>query len=101
MGYYTRYTLEVNDETYGMIDHKEKISKISGYNNPFDDEVKWYGHEGDMKKYSKLNKGILFKLIGEGEESNDLWIKYFKDGKMQVCKARITYDEYDESKLLP
>lgn len=99
MGYYTRHKLEIivgnND-----IDHETEISKITDYEyGCFDDEIKWYDHEKDMRKYSKLNPNILFKLSGIGEESPDCWIEYHMDGKMQRCKGEIVFPEYDESKL--
>jgi transposase len=41
----------------------------------------------------------LFRLMAEGPEVGDLWIKYFKNGRMQFCPVNIIFDEYDESKL--
>lgn len=64
-----------------------------------EDKTKWYEHEEDMLKISNSFPTVLFKLKGEGEESGDLWIKYFKDGKVQRCMAKITFDEFDESKM--
>ncbi|MEI2465158.1 hypothetical protein [Niallia taxi] len=52
-----------------------------------------------MREISKLYPGVIFKLHGEGEESGDVWYKYFKDGKMQDCPAKLAFDEYDENKL--
>lgn len=97
MGYYTMHELTVSDDR--IDDHIEGIEKISGYGGLFEETVKWYGHEKDMRSYSKENPSVLFELKGEGEESGDLWKAYFKDGKMQQCKAKITYDEFDEAKL--
>lgn len=121
MGYETRYRLEVETvrvwkEVKGIdangksasifvkeyIDAekiKREICDLSGYQYAFSDSCKWYNHEKDMRAISKKYKGVLLKLFGEGEESGDLWIKYFKNGKMQSCKARIEFDPFDESKL--
>lgn len=65
-----------------------------------EEPTKWYEHEGDMRKVSLEHPDLVFKLTGEGEENGDLWVKYFKNGKMQICEAKITYDEFDESKLV-
>lgn len=62
---------------------------------------KWYDHEDDMKKFSKENPGVLFTLHGEGEESGDVWTKYFFNGKMQVEKQpKWVPPPFDKSKLL-
>lgn len=122
MGYETRYNLEVNDlvvmkEVKGIdptsgkpasilvqefVDRDKlarEIQDLSGYSYLWGDRCNWYDHEKDMRTISRKYKDVLFKLTGEGEESGDLWAKYFKGGKMQVCKARIEYDPFDETKL--
>lgn len=63
------------------------------------DSCKWYRHEIDMKAFSTLFPNLIFRLTGEGEDPGDIWKKYFKDGKVQVCHAKITYDPFDEGKL--
>lgn len=75
------------------------IEEHIGY-NPFEDICKWYDHDEDMKKFSKKYPGTVFVLSGEGEESGDIWKKYYRAGKVQACNAKITFDEYDESKLV-
>jgi hypothetical protein len=99
MGYYTNYKLEIIEGDDYEIDHEEEISNLTDYNDVFDEGIKWYEHDTDMLKHSKAYPNTLFKLIGEGEDSDGLWYKYYKNGKMQYCPAIITYDEYDESKL--
>ena len=64
------------------------------------DQTKWYTHEEDIKKFSKRFPTVLFTLKGEGEESGDMWFKYFKNGKMQVAMARIEFDSFNEGKLV-
>lgn len=78
---------------------REELSKQVGY-NPFEDSCKWYDHDKDMMAFSKLYPDVVFALKGEGEESGDIWVTYYKNGKRQHCKAIITYDEYDASKLI-
>jgi len=125
MGYYTRYTLEIDkDEEVPVCEHNsgdhkfcqqcgKAFSTVSLLNKLKDEilstyggagfaesgEVKWYDHEEDMRKFSKKYPNIIFALHGEGEESGDIWRKYFKAGKMQEAKAKITLDEFDASKL--
>lgn len=95
MGYYTRYELEIHADGKKYIDisdAQEKIKNIVDY-DPFQDSCKWYDHEHDMKALSKEYPDTIFTLVGEGEEAGDLWKKYFKNGKVQVCKAVVTYPE--------
>lgn len=121
MGYETRYRLDVDqvsvskpvtgkdasgkvvtifvEEYIDKSKIEREISDLSGYQYLWSDSCKWYSHEDHMRTISRKYKDILFKLSGEGEESGDLWFKYFKNGKMQEARARITYDEFDESKL--
>jgi hypothetical protein len=67
--------------------------------DPFSEPCKWYEHEDDMRKFSQLYPFILFELSGEGEESGDIWKKYFLNGKMKICSARIEFEPFDETKL--
>ena len=76
-----------------------KLSPVDPRFNPFDQECKWYQHEDDMKRFSKLYPHILFELSGEGEESGDIWKKYFLNGKMQTCNVKMEFEPFDESKL--
>ena len=77
-----------------------EYGRLSQFFNGYGDSCKWYNFEEDCKQTSKLHPNILMTLRGEGEEPGDQWIRYFLNGKMQVCQAQISYEEYDESKLL-
>ncbi len=47
----------------------------------------------------KLFPDILFQLNGAGEESGDIWVKYYKNGKSQESRLNIELDEFDPNKL--
>lgn len=102
MGYYTHHSIKIErltDIDLTKDEHIDQIEKRSGYGYLFDEQVKWYDHKQEMKEYSSKYPKVLFILSGEGEESGDLWREYYLDGKVQTCKARITFDTFDESKL--
>lgn len=79
----------------------EKQSQKIRYDLSLDsDEVyKWYDNENDMLLLSKEFPDVLFKLHGEGEDNEDIWNKYFMNGKMQYCPAKIVYEPFDKNKL--
>jgi hypothetical protein len=113
MGYYTDHTITLKQGEVAH-DKKEEIRKAldeisDGYNfeNNSDGgeleitlwDAKWYSHEEDMRELSKKYPDLVFQIKGEGEESGDLWIEYYKNGKMQEAPAKIVYDDFDETKL--
>ena len=124
MGYYTWFEMSTmeNDGKYKVDDIVQYMKKEYDEHNKFypfkceleyfedddcmcdfylsnDEASKWYDHEKDMLEMSKEFPEIVFCLHGEGETNEDLWYKYFKNGKIQRCRAKIVYDEYDEAKL--
>lgn len=100
MGYYTYHELGHNDMS-GDVDHESDINKLAGYSGLFEGEAtKWYDHEKHMREYSKRYPLITFELNGEGEETGDIWVEYYRNGKMQRIKAQIKFDPFDESKLV-
>ena len=44
---------------------------------------KWYECETEMKEFSKLFKYVIFIIKGEGEQNDEIWYRYFKNGKMK------------------
>lgn len=103
MRYYTKYSLSVNMFEEDLIrefrESCENASFAINSDGEYYSETKWYDHENYLKSFSVLHPNALFVLYGIGEDDEDMWVKYFKNGKMQVCKAQITYEDFDELKL--
>ena len=130
MGYYTRYSMEIQDiddkgyDSYKiakyMLDKQEESDQFYAFKYQLkdfvettdpelgtsyalyledSDEVKWYDNEEEMRKLSKEFPDVLFKLHGEGEDNEDIWDKYFMNGKMQYCPAEIMCPPFDRAKL--
>ena len=101
MGYYTDYKLSVeNGDPFDEV--KEKVASVSGYAGWVLWElhdVKWYDHEKHILEVSLLYPDKLIKLEGVGEEKGDMWCTYFLGGKLQNCKAEITFPDFDSNKL--
>lgn len=100
MGYYTIHKLAILEGNDHVTDYENEISLLSEYKNCFDDAIKWYDHKKNMIEYSKQYPKVVFKLSGEGEESGDIWVEYYQNGKMQRVKAEIIIPEFDRSKLV-
>lgn len=99
MGYYTRHELTIVSGGDPNIDYEEEIAKTTDYNHLFEDEIKWYDCDEDMKKFSKLHPDTLFLIDGEGEESGDIWRAYYKNGKSFRASAKLVFEEFSEEKL--
>lgn len=99
MSYRIYFQLEVIGHT--EVDHKEEINQeYNGGWDLFQDDQSWYKWDEDMKEYSLKYPELIFKLSGIGNMYTDIWKCYFKNGKMQECPAIITFDDFDESKLV-
>lgn len=113
MGYYTRYTMSIDRDTDAdynefekqkealLVDESVYWRKIWGQviETSYFDGMKWYSHDDEMIELSKKYPLVLITLEGEGEESKDMWKKYYLNGKRQHTKARIIFDGFDKKKL--
>lgn len=104
MGYYTRYKLSIHsveslDEKFMAERALEDDEDLGDFYRGNADSCKWYEHEGFMKGFSKNYPRVVFLLEGEGEESGDIWRKYFQNGKMQTERAEIIFGDFDKKKL--
>jgi hypothetical protein len=106
MGYYTYFDLQIEDQgdyeedlIKEFIEENENAKYGIDENGDCTDCFKWYGHEEEMKEFSKKFPKALFALHGNGDDSDDFWIKYFRDGKMQECQASLVYPEFNGNEL--
>lgn len=101
MGYYTYYSMRVEGENlqsfmsdfeagaveaeYGTLDD---MFDPSGYAH---DSMKWYDRREDMTRISIRYPNTLFIIAGAGEDSDDKWKEYYRNGQMEHVYAEITY----------
>lgn len=89
MAYLTNYELEIieGEDLIEKVIKKESEEYFelaysideSGYTK---ESSKWYEHESDLKAISKKYPNSIFSLSGESEDSEEIWVKIFKNGKM-------------------
>jgi hypothetical protein len=115
MGYYTNYSLAIFKVVKGKAEERENpnslmlIQELRKKNSHAEfaltesgesrEECKWYDHQKDLIRFSKKHRNILFQLSGLGEDRDDMWVKYFLNGKYQVSRATIKYDKFNLKKL--
>ena len=105
MGYYTSYSLSVDDVNPLLAASlEEEVDKMDVFEsgdsrNGWYGYCKWYDHDEDMMLLSKRFPGVLFELYGDGEDSEDMWRAYYRDGRMQYCPAIITFNPFSEEEL--
>ena len=58
-----------------------------------DGPIKWYDHDDEMKRLSKHFPDVVFILKGDGEDSDDRWVTYYKNGISQSFTATVVFPE--------
>ena len=103
MGYYTRHELEIIDGSNDLISELRKECDEARYaledDGSPEESSKWYNHDTDLKRFSQNHPEALFLLRGEGEDSGDIWREYYKNGKVQVCKAKLVFPDFNADLL--
>jgi hypothetical protein len=106
MGYYTDYELEIEVGSLYLPKIEPELNTLTGYTfTQHSNEslmllgAKWYDHEEDMLKLSKKYPKIVFSLWGCGEGPGDIWQKYFKDNKMQICRGEVVFPPFNPDEL--
>ena len=107
MGYYTTFTLDAMENGKFVTEAREReicsfasdCSEITSYmdiecfNDLSCDSMKWYSHDRDMLELSKHFPTVTFILYGEGEDHDDTWRAFYKNGEMELTVARIVFEK--------
>ena len=107
MGYNTYYTVEINDippkcmeNIYSKIDSfLEDIWESSDTFIGGSYYGRWYDWDRDLINLSSEYPEIFIVVDGDGEERDDFWRAFIKDGAIQYSGGHIVYDEYDPEKM--
>ena len=85
MGYYTTYSLTLEEGPREQFKKMlEDIDAMMGENEMSSFEsinAKWYSYETDIKQLSLKYPDIIFRVNGDGEDSDDLWQDFWHAGK--------------------
>lgn len=80
-------------DVFKLWDHTENTWEVG--------QDTWYSEQEDMVLLSTKFPSVLFAIHREGENNDDMVDTYYWNGRMQVCPAIITYDDYDPAKMEP
>ena len=91
MSYYTDYYLiSYNDKDGVASDALKNYSELS-WNNKRLFQDKWFDWRHDLEEISPKYPEVTFKLEGRGEDKDDWWKAYIKNGRIEVFKAEVTF----------
>jgi hypothetical protein len=106
MSYYTEFKLKITTpdcDEYDIITHLKNTCDYANQalqnNGETNDSSGWRSYMTDLEKFSLLYPNALFELKGYGEDSEHIWIAYFKNGDSYQEDAKIIFPEFDISKL--
>ena len=100
MGYYTTYSLTLEEGPREQFQRMlEDIDAMMGDNEMSSFEsinAKWYSYETDIKQLSLKYPDIIFRVNGDGEDSDDLWQDFWHNGKR--FSERVRFADYKDIK---
>ena len=108
MGYYTEYALDL--VLHNNLHSKEEIVSDLRKSNEYAEgalnadgtmqcEHTWYKCEEDFSAFSKKYPDALFILFGEGQNYQDTWKCYFKNGKYKKIHGELDFEPFSPEKL--
>ena len=105
MNFSAEFKLQIEGKCVSSILTKERNEGFTEFQEAFDKygdtmgQVFWPTHESYLKGLSERNPEETFTLDVFGDSTETIFKKYFKNGKMFVSQAVVTYETFDESKL--
>ena len=100
MSYQTSHYLKISDDGPDIAEVAAMLTEIASGKSPEDsgygmcqhaweftlegDPAKWHESTEHMTRVSERWPEVLFNLHGDGEDSEDLWVAYFRNGQMQM-----------------
>ena len=92
-----RYTTDYMFDEEGTIPNEEQVKQlesITGYSHEDEGDLygsTWTDFEQNMIEFSELYPEDLWVILGDGEETEDTWKHYFKNGKQFGTDGEITF----------
>ena len=108
MGYYTCHELSLighqsKTELENIIDQlNDDTDAYPGFDydgRECNGDSSWNDEEKVMRKFSKKYPHVTFKIDCQGDQSDDTYINYYKNGLHTRCNAEVVYEIYDEANL--
>lgn len=98
MGYYTLFQLEIED---GVMTYDEYMDELENFTGIYisDDCYKWYDHDDDMVQFSLNHPNVLFILTGYGEDREDIWRSYYRNGSFYTVNPEVKFPPFDPDEL--
>jgi hypothetical protein len=88
MGYNTYYKISVDDDQ--LDNYVGEINAVSKYDLTRGESITWYDWQNDMQAVSKKFPDVVFRVDGEGEEAGDIWVAWFKNGKVKKWRLVVS-----------
>lgn len=96
MPYNSHFSIETIPQDYNIIEElidTYDLHTIVSTTGDSLSESSWFEMPEQMIEFSKRYSSQTFIVTRTGEDLDDHYKIYFKDGQHQVCKGRVVYDE--------
>lgn len=100
MGYQTDYNLSIVDQWTEHTDYEltemfreecDNASYALTIGGDTNNSSKWYSHQKDIEAFSLKHPDATFLLEGRGEDNDDVWRLYVRNGKSVRQTATLTF----------